>query len=433
MAYRKWFRGKKATVDRSAQNLRQYCKWIGKTPEQLKAEYINARNGSFASYEDWKRETKNSIVKFYNEMKDKGYSINAARTMVVGVLAFYSQNCESIRRVTKELDPIQIPENEFIFNQEVLRKCYYYGSPFEKTWLSCAVSLGYTSADLLALETEKIRNLVREAKDKQLDFIGFIGKTRTKTSVQPRSFLTPEAIANLAEYLGNLEKENNILPKRLWNNAKNDNLNDWLKALLKKSNIETYDKKVRFHGIRKFVYDVLARMDETVASVVTGKKTDVSKITYRTSIDQECERVFRESYRFLALNGDVSGKAKKEQSERVAQLENALNHLESENLAFKVRVDNLQNITKNLEDRLDDITGLVSAQVEFHWNFSEEEKEAMRKRFGLKVYSTFEKEVYRAYYAIASELQKEKGYLTPEDDKEIKERMRAWLIEHGWL
>jgi hypothetical protein len=140
MAYRKWFRGKKATVDRSAQNLRQYCKWIGKKPEQLKAEYINARNGSFATYEDWKRDTKNSILRFYNEMKEKGYSINAARTMVVGVLAFYSQNCESIRRVTQHLDPIQIPENEFIFNQEILRKCYYYGSPFEKTWLSCAVS-----------------------------------------------------------------------------------------------------------------------------------------------------------------------------------------------------------------------------------------------------------------------------------------------------
>jgi len=352
MAYRKWFRGKKATVDRSAQNLRQYCKWIGKKPEQLKAEYIKARNSSFATYEDWKRDTKNSILKFYNEMKERGYSINAARTMVVGVLAFYSQNCESIRRVTKDLDPIQIPENEFVFNQEVLRKCYYYGSPFEKTWLCCAVSLGYASADFLALETDKIRNLVREAKDKNLEFIGFIGKTRTKTSVQPRSFLTPEAIANLDEYLKNLEKQNNgELPKRLWNKAKNDNLNDWLKALLKKSNIETYDKKVRFHGIRKFVYDALARMDETIACVITGKKTDVSKITYRTSLDTECERIFKESYKLFALNGDVAGKNKKEQADRIVQLENALNHVESENSAFKTRIDLFQKRVDSMEDK----------------------------------------------------------------------------------
>jgi hypothetical protein len=310
MALRKWFTGKPKTVERGAQNLRQYCAWIGKTPEELKADYIKARK-SVTKHDDWKRDTKNNILKYYNEMKEKGYKINACRTMITGVLAFYSQNCETIKGVMRQVDPIQIPENEFVFNQEILRKCYYYGSPFEKTWLSCAISLGYASQDFLSIETEKIRNLIQEAKDKHLDFISFIGKTRSKTSVQPRSILTPEAISNLSEYLNMLEKKNDgTLPKLLWENATNDNLNDWLKALLKKSNIETYGKDVKFHGLRKFLYDILARMDETVASVICGKKVNVSKITYRTSLDAECERIFRESYKLFALNGDVSGKAK---------------------------------------------------------------------------------------------------------------------------
>jgi hypothetical protein len=47
MAYRKWFRGKKKTVDRSAKNLREYCKWIVKSPTQLKTEYIEARKSKF--------------------------------------------------------------------------------------------------------------------------------------------------------------------------------------------------------------------------------------------------------------------------------------------------------------------------------------------------------------------------------------------------
>jgi len=38
MALRKWFTGKPKTVERGAQNLRQYCEWIGKTPEELKAD-----------------------------------------------------------------------------------------------------------------------------------------------------------------------------------------------------------------------------------------------------------------------------------------------------------------------------------------------------------------------------------------------------------
>jgi hypothetical protein len=44
---------------------------------------------------------------------------------------------------------------------------YYYGNAFEKAWLSCAVSLGYASEDFLELETEKIANLIKEARDKK--------------------------------------------------------------------------------------------------------------------------------------------------------------------------------------------------------------------------------------------------------------------------
>jgi len=275
------------------------------------------------------------------------------------VMAFYSQNCETVKGITRELDPVQIPDNEFVFTQEILRKLYYYGNLQEKAWLSTAISLGYSSIDFLALETEKIKNLVREAKDKHQDFIGFIGKTRAKTSVQPRSFLTPEAIENLSEYLKMLEKQNGgKLPKFLWDNATNDSLNGWLKALFRKANIDAYGRDVRFHGLRKFVYDTLSKMDERIASVITAKKTDASKMTYKTSLDSECGRVFKESYKFMALNGDASGKFKQEQAERISQLENALSHLEEENSAFKTRVDGLQKHSHELDST---ITSMNSA------------------------------------------------------------------------
>jgi len=355
LAYRKWFRGTAKTVERSAQNLRQYCRWLGKKPQELRKEYVKARR-SVNKLEDWERKTKNTILKFYNDLKEQGYRINTARTVVTGVMAFYSQNCKRINGLTKELDPQQIPENEFVFTQEVLRKMYYYGNAFEKAWLSCAVSLGYSSEDFLALETERIANLIKEARDKKLDFIGFIGKTRIKTSVQPRCFLTPEAISNLEEYLKILEKKHNgELPKYLWNGATNDNLNDWSKALIRKANIETYDKKAHFQMFRKFLYDVLARMDETVACVVTARTVDVSKITYRTSLDSECERVYRESYKLFTLNGNVSGKTKQEQAERIAQLEATLVALEKENHVLKTRLDILQNGLGMTKDALADL------------------------------------------------------------------------------
>jgi hypothetical protein len=322
--YRKYFSSSKSSAQKSAMDLWRYCDWIGKEAEDLIAEYVQSRN-DFGRLQDWRRETKNNILRYYNELKAKGAKINHARTRVTGVLAFYSNNCEGIKGVTRELDPVQIPDNEFKFNQEILRQLYFYGDAFEKTWLSCTVSLGYASIDFLALETDKIANLVKEAKDKHSDFIGFIGVSRSKTSVQPRSFLTPEAIENLSVYLRMLEKENNgRLPELLWNNASNDNLNDWLKALVRKANVDTYGREVRYHAIRKFVFDTLSKMNETIACVITAKKTDASKITYKTSLDSECERIFKESYKSLALNGDSSGKAKAELTDKIELFEKAI-------------------------------------------------------------------------------------------------------------
>ncbi|MGA2310463.1 MAG: hypothetical protein ABSG57_13070 [Candidatus Bathyarchaeia archaeon] len=352
MPYYKWFTtGKSHTRKRNAQLFRQFCEWLGKKPEELRAEYVEARK-SVDTLDDWRRETKNTLMQFYTWLKEeKHFKTNYCRTVTTSTLAFYSQNCERILGVTREFDPIQIPENEFVFNQEILRKCYYYGSPFEKAWLSVAVSLGYSSQDFLDLETERISNLVRQAKDEHLDFIGFIGKTRQKTSVQPRSFLTPEAISNLADYLETLRKKGD-LPKTLWNKADNDNLNDWLKALLRRANIETYGKQVHFHTLRKFLYDTLSKKDETIAKVVTAKKTSASDLTYKTSLDSECTRIFRECYKEFALNGDVSGKAKREQSEKIESLELAL--LESQK-----RVTALETTNETLRTR---ITQLESGQ-----------------------------------------------------------------------
>lgn len=212
-------------------------------------------------------------------------------------MAFYSQNCEQVKGITKQLDPVQIPDNEFVFTQENLRRLYYYGNVQEKTWLSVAVSLGYASVDFLGLETEKISNLVREAKEQHKDFIGFVGKSRTKTSVQPRSFLTPEAIErtflNTSKCLKNKMMVNSLNTSGITQLM--NSLNDWLKALMRKANSDNYGKDVRFHAIRKFVYDTLSKMDETIACVITAKKTNASKITYRTSLDSECERIFKES------------------------------------------------------------------------------------------------------------------------------------------
>ena len=127
-------------------------------------------------------------------------------------------------------------------------------------------------------------------------------------------------------------------------------------------------------------------MDETIACVITAKKTDASKITYRTSLDSECERIYRESYKLFALNGDVTGKAKKQQAEQIKKLENALNNVESENASFKTRIDVMQKRVKKQETKVseisDNLAGLEEALTELqkkHPEITQEDLEAIRQ------------------------------------------------------
>lgn len=352
--YRKWFKGQKTgTANKNARKLKDFCDWIDKSPETLLKEYEASTNKKA-----WQRDRKKEVEAFYNHLIAKGYKINSARTTPLGILSFYTRNCETIRDATKIFAPPQIPEDDLIFSQEILRKAYYYSDLEGQTMLSLATCLGYSSADFLALEYEKLRNLVHEADDKGINFIQFIGKSRTKTSIQPRSHLTPEAIHNLKDYLLLLEKKYKKLPKFLFCNdhpdkhITNEELNKRLRRILKNANIETYGKKVRFHLFRKFLYSNLQAKNRDIAKLITAKKVSASDLTYIPNLNAECLRVFKETYKQISLNGDLTGKTKQKQEQRIKQLEEAIFNVNKELQNSKTVSEVLTKKTTELEKKL---------------------------------------------------------------------------------
>ncbi len=99
--YRMWFKGQKtATAKKNAIKLKKFCDRLGKSPETLLQEYENATNKR-----TWQKNRKKEIEAFYNHLIEKGYKINSARTTPLGILAFYSRSCETIREATKIFDP----------------------------------------------------------------------------------------------------------------------------------------------------------------------------------------------------------------------------------------------------------------------------------------------------------------------------------------
>jgi len=340
-------RGKKSTREGNATRFKHFCKWIKKTPDQLVEEYQKARDSN--DLDSWKRETANQIIQFYNWLKEQTsertnekYSINYCNTVGSAILAFHHQNTTRLEDIMSEFSPTQIPTKEYRFSQADLRKMFFYGDTEEKALLSLAVSLGYGARDFLALECESLQHLVQEAKDRNLEIIGFIAEGRTKTSIQPHSFLTPEAIQSTEEYLTLLAKKHGQLPKFIWCNSHtdkhitNEGLNKKLRRLVKKANIKTYDKQVRFHSIRKFTYSALRKTDQQISKIIVGKTVSVSDMTY-VNIEAECYRVFKETYRHISLNGDVTGKTRQKQTEEIQALTNAIGSLQTELQALRTR------------------------------------------------------------------------------------------------
>jgi len=62
--------------------------------------------------------------------------------------------------------------------------------------------------------------------------------------------------------------------------------------------------------------------------VICAKKVSASDITYIPDLDAECERIFRETYKEISLNGDITGKTREKQSEIIEKLEARVKDLE---------------------------------------------------------------------------------------------------------
>ena len=99
--YRKWFKGQKtATANKNARKLKEFCDWLDKSPETLLKEYEETTDKRA-----WQRDRKKEVDALYNHLISKGYKINSARTTPIGILSFYTRNCETIRDATKIFAP----------------------------------------------------------------------------------------------------------------------------------------------------------------------------------------------------------------------------------------------------------------------------------------------------------------------------------------
>src|SRR4030066_1006099 len=137
--------------------LREFVVWFGKTAEEILAmrqDDLTQKPGeNLVEYKNRSARFEKEIEKFHSNLIEKGYSINSARNMTLGVrqLFRYYQMPVTMRSGSKVAQTVQTTKN-FPLHIEHVRKMFEVANLKERTVLSLAVDTGLRISDFLSIK-----------------------------------------------------------------------------------------------------------------------------------------------------------------------------------------------------------------------------------------------------------------------------------------
>ena len=311
---------KESTRKTQKTRFESFLKWANKTPKQLVEEFEQKQARSLIlKYQNYLSNEK--IVQKGRRKGEKGLMANAVRSFVNPVRAFYSEECETVKKLKRRILKAQIATNEHVFSLSDLQKIWHVCNTRDKAIIACGASLGWEVSAFLAMKREFFERLVKRARSEDLDFIAF-DFIREKTNTTQYGILTPCAIDSLERWL-----EHEDSKKGLWNGLTIDGLNKRLKSLVKEANITTIGS-IRWHLLRKWLYNVLARngMIEDQRKLILGKSIGLTDLTYMPTLKQDAFDKFKQIYPLAMSLVSYSNHKRKDESvkEMIATLTRAL-------------------------------------------------------------------------------------------------------------
>ena len=165
-----------------------------------------------------------------------------------------------------------------------------------KARLSVAVSLGWGIGDFLALEKDFIEKVLNRV---DVDGFATFDTRRKKTKVRVRGILNPCAVHDIREYLPRIPREQTYL----WSIRTKVGLNFWLKNLVKEAGVHE-NGTIRFHLIRKYVFDIVSSQCGIYeAKLLVGKQIPLADATCLHGYeDRLLERYKKFAFPLLNLN-----------------------------------------------------------------------------------------------------------------------------------
>ena len=302
--------------------LNKFVEWFGKSAEEIlsmRQEDLTQQAGeNLVEYRNRAARFEKEIETFHSHLIEKGYSINSARNMTLGIrqLFRYYQMPVTMRSGSKVSQTVKTTKN-FPLTIEHVRKMFQVANLKERTVLALAVDTGLRISDFLSIKKTDIPPLDAEPP------IAFTLLTQ-KEKIPAHCFLSKETIDQLKIYLPTLKRKNNVylFASNGKSHISDEAISKMLNRLAEKAQINLNGKRLTFHCFRKMFLS--ASIDSgiglTAGKKLCGKAIARSDDTYLTTV--KLREKFIQLKKFLSIkqSPDIEGQQIEKLSTLVAKL-----------------------------------------------------------------------------------------------------------------
>lgn len=277
------------------------------------------------------------IFEFGHYLGEKGYSGTYVQSCQGCIRGFFASNRKPLEFTKSERARLRMrnrsTEDFYLTLDHIKTMAQFCGTLKEKWVLICGKSLGFRSCDFVKINYGQLRS-IQDQLDHAPVFLGEIKAQKEGTKYY--AFLDSDACEVVKQILNaNREKPDNesILmtkSKKLHNTYQTMNkseLSEILRSIAKRSGIQSGNRRIRFHLLRKFLADNLSRyMSESKWKQIVGKQIDESAYVGAESLKEDFERAMPT----LLISGNGNETRKK------------VSALESENKQLKDEIESLK-------------------------------------------------------------------------------------------
>jgi hypothetical protein len=322
-------------------------------------KYLGSKNENWVfknkDVEDWGAH----LVNFHRWLKRKNASDNTARVRANGIRAYFKHVgiVISLTRVqAKEISSVESnPTLDYPFNLQIKTELLRVSNPVEEYIVSVGVSFGLRIGDFQLITRGMLETLLDQQMPIQLPKI----QTK-KEGVGAYPFIDRDARNSIQRLLKELDAGGRTKPNSRMLLLTQKQINTTFKDLFKKAGVATGGYRVRFHILRKFLTDELAK-------VCSGDKWKnfVGKATHTPYVSAEGRESYSKVMDFTNVNGKgvrhTSNQEIEKLKDKLTTLEKIIRDQEKEKRKQDIKIEVL---TDGLTEQKELVQGLLEIVAE---------------------------------------------------------------------